>query len=327
MSHQHTGRFANLTKRPRCGWFAALCAGRSSTPRFRCSSAAAEYFQENLDPFYVCPYNRHIPQVKTKARSASAHISPNPRLMKSIVPRLAIIALAVSALSLVSSASAQTAVAYSNTTTFTGFAATNGGVTSDTGTRQTVLMADDLSYDPALSLLNVTQIRFSLANLNTSSQALSPSVRFYANDGVNGGPGTLIFAVNFNPITLGAQSVSLLTYNIPLANQFVLPASGTVWAGVFFSSSTQTAAVMNNFGMGIYNPPTVGSSADRAFWATTPGTYTGNNPAGDIEDSPFGGSPVGNFGWQVTVVPEPSTYALLLIGAAAGIGAWKRRRK
>ena len=231
--------------------------------------------------------------------------------MKSIAPRLAIIALAASALSFLSTADAQTVV-YSNISNFTGQAYSNGGVTSDTGTRQTVLVADDLTYDPALALNNVTQFRFTLANLNSTQQALTPSVRFYNSDGANGGPGTLLAGFNFGAVTVNANSISTLTFNVPAANQFLLPASGTMWAGVYFSSGSQTAAVMNNFGQGIFNPPTIGSSADRVFFGSTPGTYTTSNPAGTIGN--FGGTPVANLGWQVTVVPEPSTVAFAVFG-------------
>ena len=246
--------------------------------------------------------------------------------MKCITPRLAIIALAASALSFLGSAGAQTLV-YSNTTTFTGQGATNGGVTSDTGTRQTNLVADDLTYDPAFALNTVTRFTFSLANFNSTSQALTPSIRFYSNDGANGGPGTLLAGFNFGAITMAAGSVNTFSFNIPAANQFPLPATGTLWAGMYFSSGSQTAAVMNNFGQAIFNPPTIGSSADRAFFGSTPGTQTTGNPAGSVVNSPFSGNPVANFGWQITAVPEPSTVAFVVFGVGLLVAGHRLKRK
>ena len=242
--------------------------------------------------------------------------------------RLAAICLAASLLTLGSAVHAQQ-VTYSNVTNFTGQVDTNGGVTSDTGTRQTILIADDLTYDPALALTNVTQFRFTLANLNSTSQAIMASVRFYNSNGANGGPGTLITGFNFNAVTVGASSVTTLTFNVPAASQFLLPSSGTMWAGVYFSSGTQTAAVLNNFGQGIYNPPTIGSSADRAFYSSTTGTFTTSNPAGTIQNSPYGGTPVANFGWQFTTapIPEPSTVAFAFVGAGLLVATRLKRRR
>lgn len=231
-------------------------------------------------------------------------------------------------LRLVGTAPAQTVI-YDNTTGFQGSAGINGGVASDTGTRQTFLLLDDLTYNPAMALTNVTQIVFSLANLNSTSQALSPSIRLYNSNGTGGGPGTLITGFNFNPVTVAATNVTLLTFNVPAANQFLLPSSGTIWVGVYFSSNSQTAAVLNNFGMGLFDPPAIGSSQDRDFLSSTTSTQTTSNPAGSIRTSPFGGSPVANYGFKITVaaVPEPTSLALTALSGFGLLMAAQRYRR
>lgn len=235
--------------------------------------------------------------------------------------------VAFATLSLIGTALAQTVV-YDNTANFEGSGGINGGVTSDTGTRQTLLLLDDLTYNPAFSLLNVSQIVFSLANFNSSTQSLTPSLRIYNNNGTGGGPGTFITGFNFNPVSIPASTISLLTFNIPAASQFPLPASGTIWAGLYFSSSTQTAAVLNNFGMGLFDPPTVGSSQDRDFLSSGTGTQTTSNPAGTIRSAPFAAVPlVANYGFRLTVVPEPTSLALTAMGGVGMLVAAQRYRR
>ena len=101
--------------------------------------------------------------------------------------------------------------------------------------------------------------------------------------------------------------------------------------GLCFSSSTQTAAVMNNFGMGLFDPPTVGSSQDRDFLSSTTTTQTTNNPTGAIRTSPFTAAPAANYGFRITVaaVPEPGSVALMAVGGVGlllGAGRVGRRR-
>ncbi len=223
---------------------------------------------------------------------------------------------------------AQTVV-FDNTTGFQASGVVNGGVASDTGTRRTFLLLDDLTYNPAMALTNVTQIVFSLANFNASSQALTSSLRLYNSDGTNGGPGTYITGFNFNAVTVAANNVTLLTFTVPAASQFLLPTSGTIWAGIYYSSTTQTAAVLNNFGMGLFDPPTVGSSQDRDFLSSTTTTQLTSNPTGSIRTSPLGGAPNANYGFRLTVasVPEPTSLALTAFGGISLLVAAQRYRR
>ena len=237
-------------------------------------------------------------------------------------------------ISLISAAVAITSfaqiVTYDNTATFSGSGVTNGGVTAGAGTtRYTYMVADDLSYDPLNALTPVNLFKFTVANFNTSSLSIAPTINFYNNDGTAGGPGTLIASFNFNNVSVAAGSVSLFTYSVPLTQQFLLPVTGTVWAGIYFSSSTLTAAMMNNAGQGTYNPPSVGSSMDEDFVSSGVGPFTTSNPAGTIRTSPYSGSPVASYGWHIetlAVVPEPSTVALMGGASILGASFYLRRR-
>lgn len=219
-------------------------------------------------------------------------------------------------------AAAQTTV-YSNTTTFSGSGYAPGGATSAAGS--TLIDADDLNLLSGSAGLSVSGFTFSVANFNTVAVAAAPTVYFYSS-AATGGPGTLLYAVRFNPLSPGASSVGTYNYNPTGGNLFTLP-TGTLWAGMSFSNGTTgTATVdqLNNFGQGIYSPPTVGSSSDAFFESDAPATAT-SNPVGAVYKSPFGGAPVGNFGWSIRTsaspaVPEASTTVSLGLLLALGMG-------
>ena len=217
-------------------------------------------------------------------------------------------------------AGAQTTV-YSNTTNFLGSGYAPAGATSATGS--TLMDADDLTLIPGSAGLTVSGFSFSLANFNTVAVTAAPTVSFYSTS-ASGGPGTLLFAAQFNPLGPGAGSVGIYSYNPTGAGLFTLPA-GTLWAGMSFSVSTGTAtlAQLNNFGQGLFDAPTVGSSTDGFFETDNPSTTT-SNPVGSFYPSPFGGSPVANFGWSIRTtappVPEASTTVSLGLMLALGMG-------
>jgi hypothetical protein len=210
-------------------------------------------------------------------------------------------------------------IGYSNITNFTGFATTNNGAAASSAI--TRLLADDINLTGSGA---VTGFTFSTVNFNAVAVTARALVRFYDNNGTGGGPGTFLGGLNFNPLTLNASSVQLWTYN---PGTPIFTTDGSFWAGISFDNTgaTATAAQLDNIGQGIFNPPTVGGSADVFFRSTATGSFAANNPTGSLLF--FGGNPVANFGWQFTAVPEPGTVGLGGAAfAAAAAWRWLRRR-
>lgn len=216
---------------------------------------------------------------------------------------------------------------YSNLATFSGQAFPHGGTQNQSGNLITRLVADDVTPMGAAAGADVTELRFSVANLNASSVSVRPRLRFWYADGADGLPGNYYdkpadVGFTFNPITLG-PGVTVLTATIA-PGTFVMPQE-TFWAGITFDNNGgatgATLAQMDMLGQGIFGPPTVGSSADRVFRTTAAGSFFGvDNPAGGALD--FGGSPLANLGWEFTAVPEPRTMVIFAVLVAA---IWARR--
>jgi hypothetical protein len=224
-------------------------------------------------------------------------------------------------------AMARADVLYSDVTTFAGFGFANGGAAVVAGNDTTTMVADDITVAAGAAGATVTGFTFSVANFNGAAVPAQPIVEFFDNDGSGGGPGTLLAAFAFNPISFAAGSVQLFTFTS--ANLFVVPGNGTFFAGLYFDDNGGTtgasAAQLNQLGQGIYAPPTVGSSADSFFQTTGPGAV-GSNPAGSFFF--FGGNPTADFGWSFSgdlATPEPGTGLLLLIGGVPL--AWRLRGK
>lgn len=199
---------------------------------------------------------------------------------------------------------------YSNVTNFGGSAATPGGsAVQGTGTVLfTKMICDDIKL-VGTPPFTIGRIRFNLANLNATALSARPLIRFFLADGPGGAPGTLIDGGNFNPITIPAGSVSTF-----FSSAFFDVTSNNFWACVLFDnlapSTVTTAAQLNNFGMGIFNPADVGTSADLFFLTTTApatGSFTTDNPVGS--NVGFGGSPIANLGWEFVSASTLGTIA------------------
>ena len=219
--------------------------------------------------------------------------------------------------------------AYSNVTTFSGSAVTPAGATGTSGTRVTAMVGDDCNFISGAAGNNITTLRFSVANFNSAAFSANSMVRFYSDN--SNSPGSFLAGFNFNALSFPALSVSVVTFNIPVANQWAVPAGGKMWAGEAFYITTGTGTAttsLNNMGLGIYNPVDKGTSADEDFVsATSGGTNTSafvvNNPAGSVRNSPFTANPVANYGWEFNAAPEPASLCLLALGSLALI---RRRR-
>jgi len=213
---------------------------------------------------------------------------------------------------------------YSNITTFTGFGINTGGAPAS-GAKFTRMLMDDINtVNPGITQLG--KFVWSGANLNSVAVSAAPCIRFFAADGPGGTPGTLLGGINFNAISFPASQISGLQFDATSQNIF-LPQN--FWAGEFFSmASTVTQARANNMGQGTFDPPDVGTSADRMFTTTATATATGSFvtalPPGSDQVSPFSGAPVANMEWEFNPVPEPTT---LGVAGIAMLGLFSRRRR
>jgi hypothetical protein len=224
---------------------------------------------------------------------------------------------------------------YSDTTNFSGFSynsALGGGtVASVGGSNTSAMIADDITAGPGLGGNGVNSITFSAANLNNVSVTAGVTLLFYTDNGTGAAPGALFDSINLAPITIAAGTEELVT--ITSAIPFFTMPSGQFWAGISFNdeggTTGATATQLGDLGMGIFAPPTVGSSND-SFYQSASGSSTGSaNPAGSLQS--FGGNPAADFGWDFStssspaVIPEPSS--LVLSGIAGAILAFAGARR
>jgi hypothetical protein len=196
---------------------------------------------------------------------------------------------------------------YSNVTTFLGIGTRNTTATLVGANTITALLADDLTFTRNVPV-NITAYKFTVANFNATAVSARPLVRFYANDGAGGGPGTLLGGNNFNAISFAAGNVVILNTG-PLATP-ITATTQTIWAGVTFDNNNgatgATAAQLDNLGQGNYNPPDRGTSADLAFRTTTGGSFAASNPAG----ATFNSASIDNFGWELVITPTAASVSV-----------------
>lgn len=213
---------------------------------------------------------------------------------------------------------------YSNVANFSGNAFANGGAALQGANTITRLVSDDLGLINAATVTEVTQVTFAVANLNATATNCRARIRFWFDNA--GTPGAYLtdadnagasIGFSFNPFNF-APGVTLLTGNLTGAGWSLAP--GTIHAGLTFDNnngtSGATAATLNNMGVGLFDPPTEGTSSDNIFQTTAAGSFFPTaNPAGSLVN--FGGAPVASVGWEL--VPEPTSLALLAVGALAFI--------
>jgi hypothetical protein len=243
--------------------------------------------------------------------------------------------VAAAALAAVTPAAAQTA-AYDNTTN-----SLSGGVKTNATTIQgsntiTSLLVDDITFAPGSAGQTVTAITVTVDNPNGSTVTARPFLRFWNADGAGGGPGTYFspggtpLDVNFGPTQL-SQMVAPNYLGIVLeAKSFQIPASEKLWVGIGFDDANGTTgatpAQLRNLGFSLFDPPTIGSSADIMYLTNTSGSFLGvDNPA--VTPLNFNGDPVLNAGFRFGVNPVPEPTGMLAVGLVAVVGYAARRCK
>jgi hypothetical protein len=232
--------------------------------------------------------------------------------------------LGVALLGFVAPASAQELFVYRNLDNTTSQFFANGGATDLSGNTITRLVADDITPTPGFDGQPIDFLYFSVVNANSVAISARPRLRMWQADGAGGNPGTFIAGFTFNAISFGANTGESLFFHPTGVN---VP-SGTCWIGLTFDNNSgatgATDVQLNNLGMALFNPPTVGTSTDAMFETTAAGDFLVNNPAGETFN--FGGNPPANafFGMSV-LVPEPATAAV--VGLAIFAGFVRRRRR
>ena len=139
-------------------------------------------------------------------------------------------------------------------------------------------------------------------------------IRFYRNDGTDIGGGTLLpnsvfYDSGLQTLLPPVDPSGRNTYLFDLSSTSIILPDRFTWSVQFSGVSGAEAA-----GPTIYSPPTVGNNFDD-YWFNNAGTWQlrGSNNV-----------PI-SFGAQVGV-PEPSTYALAILGGICGFALVVRRR-
>lgn len=239
--------------------------------------------------------------------------------------RCTILILAV-ALALAGKTHAQTVV-YSNITNYNDFGFWGSSTQTIGSNIVSAMVADDVFFATP-GAWQLADLHFSVFNGNVENVTARPILRFWDNNGTDGGPGTYLGGLVFDPLTFTGGAATTL-FNADLTGETPINIDGSFWAGIAFDNNFgatgATAVQLENLGQGLFGPPTIGTSADHFFVSNEFGDFAGNNPAGGYLD--FFGLIPADFGWRFTgiqPVPEPS--ALLLIGATA-TAAWFSRRR
>lgn len=173
-------------------------------------------------------------------------------------------------------------------------------------------VGDEVILGGASRLLSHFTFEYYGANFSGNEQY---RIRFYNNDGTAFGGG--IFAPGSSFFDSGLQSLGAPTdpsnrntYDLDLSGESITLPNSFTWT-IQFSGVTggETAGVT------LYNPPAVGLGYDD-FWLNNGAAWElrGTNPTAF------------NFGSTITAVPEPSTYALAIIGGLCGFALMARRR-
>jgi hypothetical protein len=153
----------------------------------------------------------------------------------------------------------------------------------------------------------VTDFQFDYFVSTNSSGNERAEIFFYDNTGSGGAPGVLLFRSGEFGLSKGFQTAAAAALSVTVPNTFTW---SVAFRGIDFN---ETAGLL------LFNPPTVGASFDDFWVKNSDGSW-----------STFlidGGATPANFGARVTAVPEPSTYALAIMGAVSALGYRRFRRR
>jgi len=221
-------------------------------------------------------------------------------------------------------------IAYANVTNYNGLGFWNSSTQTSGSNVISAFAADDIFF-PAPGSFRLYEIRFSVFNFNAETVTARPILRFFDNNGANGGPGTYLGGFDLDAVTVAGGGTTTL-FLLDVSNEPPIVVDGSFWAGIAYDNNSgatgATATQLENLGQGLFSPPTLGTSADHFFVSNELGNFAGDNPSGDFLD--FFGLIPADFGWQFSVfnpVPEPSS--VLLVGGLGGLAfmATIRRRR
>ena len=192
-------------------------------------------------------------------------------------------------------------------------------VTTYTGS----LTGDDIYFDPASGTVSTTDTTqpFSLTNASKTTTGTTPTTKYTASAGTSlshagiatktksfGAAGNFTGAENFSPgDTIGSGNQFDTT-----ATLFSNASIEQIFASEFFPGESGY--------LGLEFPdPTVSGQTDYGYAGLT---YNGDTTGNSFTLTSLAYDPTG----AAVVVPEPSTLALLVAGAA-GVAVWRRRRQ
>jgi hypothetical protein len=160
----------------------------------------------------------------------------------------------------------------------------------------------------------ITTFTFEYFALNLSGDELAV-VKFYANDGAVSSsgfrmPGTVLW----NSLDFSIQNTPRATLTFDLTSLNIVVPDSFTWTVEFKLGATSP---LEQAGVDIYTPPTVGSNYEDYWERTGPNSWV-------LKQN---GLVSMDFAARIGAIPEPSAFAIFGVAAAGLALAWKRRQR